>query len=276
MKLHTTQIAKKLFGILTIASCLTIFETTVLSQVETAQKGEPRMPASLAKTCVMYFERPENPYWTQLQKKFQNHPEMIMIATRNPSDMVRCVMTHNPEEVLILGPLMQTPYSKKLAISVPVSDVQAAKNYNHALVAVKKQHAKILLKRSFAVCKPGRSTIYPCNNEQKKELALRAEISRLSKLKTTDAAYKFAYGYKKIALKGKAFEDLSTLAKTSNLNLRRIKTMSRNPRAIIASYSGLKSLSHDQSIRVKAVSTAFWQKSNMKRRTAMVDFEDAL
>jgi hypothetical protein len=230
-----------------IVSCLTIFETANASQIETLAKL--RAPASATKACVLYYERTEHPFWKQVQKIFNSHPEVVLIENAKPVDLVKCVLQHNPQEILIFSHSFEIDSeTTKLGFFLPLNEEETVKNYRKTLVALRAQHKKIVSNANFTLCNTNSERSDPCTPAQNEEMKIRSTLGKLSAMKKTDATYKLIFGYEKGLFLQKSFEDLYSLVKTSNLALRKIRLMSCEPQKVFNAYPALKRIVQEQGI----------------------------
>ena len=240
-----------------VASCLTIFASVKtsapkVSQVETIRSQ--RAPASVDKTCVLFYEREEHPSFAKLKKQYQGHPEFILVPVAKPSDIVRCVLDHNPKEVLIIAHSHKVnSQTTQLTYFYPLTEDESIQNYSKILSSLKDQQKKITSQKSFHFCNTHPKSHETCTTSQKKEMRLRSAIARIQVLKRTDPTFRLIFGYKKALVGQKHFDNLYSLVKTSNLNLKKIRLMSGHSKKIAQSYSGLVRMSQEQGIKVQKV-----------------------
>lgn len=262
MKKQVTQTPHKLVFMGLIASCLTIFATVQrqpvpLSQAETLHAQ--RAPASLDKTCVLFYEREEHPAFAKLKKQYKDHPEFILVPVAKPSDIVKCVMDHNPKEVMIMAHTHKVNASTtQLTYFYPLTEDETIQNYSRILKDLKNQHKKIVSHKNFSFCNTHPKSHVTCTTSQKKEMRLRNAIAKIQVMKKEDPKFRLIFGYKRGLVGQKHFDNLYSLVKTSALNLKKIRLMSGHSKKIAQSYSGLMRLSQEQGIKIQKA-----QKSQM-------------
>lgn len=265
MKNQALQASRRLvlFGL--VASCLTIFETpqslssrvkptAQKSQIETVERNVGRAPASATKACALYYEREEHPSWSRLQKTYKGHPEIILVPLAKPSDIVRCVLDHNPEEILIFArPLEIDSEHAQLSFFFSLNEDEALRNYRKNVASLKYQHQRIVQQKDFSYCDTGLRKAAFCSKDQREELKIRGKISRISRLKTIDPQFKMAYGYGKSVVSPEPFESLYSLVKTSNLRLKKIRLLTTQPQKIMNAYPGLQRMVLEQGIKLSKI-----------------------
>lgn len=255
MKKRILSSRQTLFFYAALATCLTIFASFSIlkttSRIETFTSHISRIPAAATKACVLYYERTEHPSWSQLKNVFKDQKEAVLVPVSKPTDIVRCVMDHNPQEILIVAPSSEVDSeTAKIVFFYPLTEDESRKNYKTALSKVRQSHKKILRRKDFTPCKSIPQDATTCSEIQKQELKLRSRSYKLAHLKQSDPLYKMTFGYQKGLLSPKLFEDLYQLVKTSNLNLKKISLMSHKPKKIFNAYPGLQKMVLEQRIKL--------------------------
>ena len=225
-----------------IISCLTIFETSFAS---------PSPSQTDTKSCVLYYERQEHPFWTEIQTVFSGHPEVALISVAKPADISRCIREHNPDEILIFAHAFEIDaQTSKLGFFLPISDEQVQNNYLQAIKQLEAEHQKIVSQKYFSKCNQGPRSVVPCSDEQKKEMSLRNTLSRLRTLKADDPLYRMSFAYQKGLIFQKPFDDLYDLIKSHQFKLKKIRLMSCEPHQIFNAYPSLKKIVEEQGIEL--------------------------
>ncbi len=245
---NKTQI--KTIGLSSLAICLTIFGTV---QAQAATASQPTASQyEKGKTCVLYFERKENPLLSYLQRAYQNRPDVTFVSNAKPDDMVKCVLARNPSELIIYAHnFNERSSTARLGYFSEKDEKIAARQHQKTIAKIKRQHEQIVTRSGYSRCDNPRKLQYPCNQLQKQELLVRHKLKGMVNLKPTDPSYRMAYSYQKEYFTDKSFADLHSLAKTANLNLKKIKLVSGKRNKVVNAYPGLKLMVQEQGIRVQ-------------------------
>ena len=253
-------------------TCLTIFGTV---QVAAATASQPTASHNeTTKKCVLYYERAENPLLAHLQRAYKNRPEVTLVSNAKPDDMVRCVLTHNPRELIIYAHnFNERSSTARLGYFSEKDERIAAKQHQKLIDKIKLEHGQIFATKGYSRCDNKRKLQYPCNALQRQELRVRHKLNAMVNLKPTDPSYRMAYSYKKEYFTDKSFENLHSIVKTANLDLKKIKLVSGKRNKVLNTYPGLKLMTQEQGVRVQnarprpiTLIGSYWTTQNPKKR----------
>jgi hypothetical protein len=230
--------------------CLTNFglQNEPSSQIEMGSRN----PASSPTQCILFYERAEHPDFLKYKKSIKKK-NAIMIPGAQPEDLMKCVMRHNPNEVVLIG---QSSGSKgsgsEISYFAPKNQIEVHKSFRELFQKVQMRHKKILAIKGFIPCQTGPQDLTPCRGLQKKEAALRTKLQWLSQLKETDPAFRMLFAYQAQRMSNKPFQDLDVLLSTANINLKRLEVHATETRSILKAYPTLEELNRRYGIRVEA------------------------
>jgi hypothetical protein len=237
--------------LVSFSSCLTIF---AMSQLENPSQTEmsSRSPASATKTCVLFYERAEHPDLLKYKRKFAGK-KAVIIPGAQPEDLMKCVMSHNPREVVLIGRTHEGKGTgSEISYFTPKTQKEIDYSFNQLYRKVQAQHRKMISTKGFVPCQTGPQDLTRCQGLQKKEYSLRMKVRWLSQVREADPAFRMLFVYQEKKMSNNPFQDLAALMSTANINLKRIKIQSTNTRQILAAYPTLAEINKSRGIRIEA------------------------
>lgn len=204
--------------------------------------------------CVLFFERPEHPFFTKMQNLFQNDPNTHFVALAQPLDFFKCVQSQ-AKEILLVAHAFEVQFgggsSTKLGFFLPVDADEAE---------TRKAQTVQILKSALAEEKARSHCFRPMDGKGPRRCPARLESLKRALRLTTAAEpgsdlYQLFFAYEKGLFLNKPFEMALQWMNTQPHALKKIRLMSCDPEQIFKSYPALQKIISQFSVELDVAPT---------------------
>ena len=191
-------------------------------------------------TCVLFFERPEHPFFEPMQNIFANQQKVDFIPLAQPLDFLKCVEA-GAQEILIVAHAFEVKLDdrsfSKLGFFIPLERERSENLKSQTIQNLQQSLQEI---RRTEICRRpmnGKGP-YRCTQRQ----AIRRALRIVDNTKEGDQMYQLLFGYEKGLFLNRPFELALKWMRSNKGLLKKIRWMSCDPNKVISSYPALKDL----------------------------------
>jgi hypothetical protein len=204
--------------------------------------------------CVLFFERPEHPFFTKMQNLFQNAPHTQFIPLAKPIDFLNCVQSQ-ASEILIVAHSFEVSYvgssSTKLGFFLPLSPEAAAKNQAQTITAL---HQALTAEKKHSHC------FRPLDGKGPKRCpprlqSLKRALQLVTRADPGSDLYQLLFAYEKGLFLDKPFELTLQWMRENPQSLTKIRLMSCDPQKIFKAYPAFQQIIAQFSIELDVAPT---------------------
>lgn len=208
------------------------------------------------KVCLLYYERLEHPFYKKINDEIKNNPNVIFISAAKPIDIVNCVKTHNPREIIVIAHAFETEDKNLyLGFYTPTSkDVMKQKIENQFKEIIKFEN-QVEIDKVKSNCMNSKYWPDSPTNCQTYDDYLKQTLHLKSILKNplgNQQIIQLLFGYDKGLFFDRPFllleQTIASLKTEKNLNLQKIRLMSCEPDKIFATYPSFKKIINEHNI----------------------------